>query len=393
MQACGMICEFNPFHNGHAYLIDTVKKSLGLPILCVMSGNFTQRGEPAMWEKSLRAQWAISCGADLVLELPFPFCSASAEGFAHAGIHLLQRLGVCTHFAFGSECADLERLQRAAAALDGDAMRLAHKLQTDCPALSLARARTLAVQALAGQDAAVPLTSPNDILAVEYLRANQMRAKQSGTPPLIPLAVQRKGAQHGSSVPSGSVASASYLRRSFTRSRTAGEWEGSPFLPDAVNLNGERAEQARLDPASPCYETALLANLCLMHPEELSRFAGITGGFEFVLHRGALASHSLNELFAQCRSKSVTDAKIRRSILYCYFRVTQEQLSVLPQYTVPLAFSETGALLLREIHAAAQIPVVSRGADAKHDPTTHRQYTFSQSSDHVLRTLCKVQKI
>ena len=115
----GIVAEYNPFHNGHARLIEQTRARLGAdcPVVCVMSGDFVQRGSPAVYSKFARAEAAARCGADLVLELPLPWALSSAEGFARGAVGLLGGLGVVTHLSFGSECGELEPLQRVAEAL------------------------------------------------------------------------------------------------------------------------------------------------------------------------------------------------------------------------------------------------------------------------------------
>ena len=115
----GIVAEYNPFHNGHARLIEQTRAQLGAvcPVVCVMSGDFVQRGSPAVYSKFARAEAAVRCGADLVLELPLPWSLSSAEGFARGAVGLLGSLGVVTHLSFGSECGELDPLQRVAEAL------------------------------------------------------------------------------------------------------------------------------------------------------------------------------------------------------------------------------------------------------------------------------------
>ena len=113
MQLCGIICEFNPFHNGHKYLIEQAKKITGETIICLMSGNFVQRGDPAIQEKYIRAKNAVFCGADIVLELPTIYACSNAENFAFGSIKTLKALNV-KHLAFGIENTNIETLQKIA---------------------------------------------------------------------------------------------------------------------------------------------------------------------------------------------------------------------------------------------------------------------------------------
>lgn len=117
MNAIGIICEYNPFHLGHARMLEGLRRQYDAPLVCAMSGNFVQRGDAAVAHKHARGEMAVRCGADLVLELPTPWAMASAERFADGGVALLTSTGVVSHLAFGSECGDLTALQAAEAAL------------------------------------------------------------------------------------------------------------------------------------------------------------------------------------------------------------------------------------------------------------------------------------
>ena len=191
MNICGIICEYNPFHNGHRYMIEAVRDKLGddCAVVCAMSGDFVQRGEAAIFSKHDRARAAVAGGADLVLELPLPWCMAPAETFARGGVGLLAATGVVTHLAFGSESGDLAALEKTARALlDPDLEPLLkEELAAGQP---YAAARQRAVERLTGEGADV-LARPNDILAVEYLKAMYQKGIN-----LIPLAVPRMGAEH-----------------------------------------------------------------------------------------------------------------------------------------------------------------------------------------------------
>ena len=197
MKVNGIVAEYNPFHNGHAYQMQHAKEATGADYtIVVMSGNFMQRGAPALLDKFTRAKMALECGADLVLELPICYAASSAEFFAKGSVALFDKLGVTTNLCFGSECGNAAKLQRAAKAL----------LRADFPdvlreelakGLSFAAARESAARALIGEDAAV-LREPNDILGVEYCKA----LLQSGST-IAPLAILRKVVGHNGGAAKG----------------------------------------------------------------------------------------------------------------------------------------------------------------------------------------------
>ena len=169
MTVAGIICEFNPLHSGHAYLMAQLRQHGADAVVCAMSGNFVQRGEPALVNKLSRGEMAVDCGADLVLELPVLWAMATAERFAEGGVSLLARTGVVDTLLFGSESGDLAALRAAAEGLDSPAFtRALRDRQED--GVTFAAARQQALGTLPGVDASL-LAQPNNILAVEYLRA------------------------------------------------------------------------------------------------------------------------------------------------------------------------------------------------------------------------------
>ena len=206
MKICGVVAEYNPFHNGHARHLAETRRRLGeqTAIVCAMSGNYVQRGDLAILEKYRRAQAAAQCGADLVLELPLPACLCSASGFAWGAVSLLDALGCVTHLSFGAEHADLSCLQRAAELSQCEENEI---LQQGLSAgLSYAAAMQQAVTA-ADPEAGALLSSPNNTLAVEYLSALQTLHSI-----IEPIAIKRIGGAHDSTDTPDNLPSASYLR-------------------------------------------------------------------------------------------------------------------------------------------------------------------------------------
>ena len=202
MKIVGIIAEYNPFHDRHARHIAASRKLAGgdAAVVCAMSGDFVQRGEAAVFSKFARAEAAIKGGADLVLELPLPWCMSSAEGFARGGVGLLGALGCVDYLSFGAEYADVKTLSTVATMLMDPSLDAAirEELKTG---VSYAAARQAAIARDIGSLAQI-LEAPNNILAVEYLKAiYQQRLRME------PLAIEREGPEHDG------VGSASELRR------------------------------------------------------------------------------------------------------------------------------------------------------------------------------------
>ena len=207
MRVFGIICEYNPFHCGHKWQLDELRRRNGTEecgIVCAMSGEFVQRGDFAIERAHARAEAAVRGGADLVLELPLPWSIASAEGFARGGVGVLSATGIVDTLAFGSECGETEKLRRAAEALlrKDFSERLRDELSKG---MSFAAARESAARTLIGEDAGV-LAEPNDILGVEYCKA----LLQSGSTITL-LAMERRAVGHNEGAAEG-FASASYIR-------------------------------------------------------------------------------------------------------------------------------------------------------------------------------------
>lgn len=348
MSVAGIICEFNPFHRGHAYLLEQVRRQGASAIVCAMSGNFVQRGEGALVNKLARAEMAVRCGADLVLELPTPWAMATAETFASGGVALLHRAG-CQRIAFGSECGDAAALQRAADTL------LLPELQEDIRAalasgITYAAARQQAVQTRLGSGAEV-LRQPNDTLAVEYLKA----CRRQGVD-ITPLVIPRVGAGHHESAAEG-IASASHIRALLRQGETETALAFMP--PEAAEILRRELAAGRVADMSRV-ERAVLARLRQLDEAAL---AACDGGGEGLYHRvydAVRRCTTLESLLAEAKTKRYTAARIRRMVLAAWLGLEP------PPETVPylrvLAANGTGRALLRQLRDGGA-PVLTKAAD------------------------------
>ena len=196
MLTAGIIAEFNPFHNGHKYLIDRARAMGADTVVVVMSGDFVQSGEPAVCSKEIRTRMALECGADLVLLLPAVYSTASAEGFAFGGVSLLEALGIVDILVFGCETDDVSELMKISDILDDEPEEFKKQLKINLSnGLSFPRARAAALKYITGSDEmAFLLSSPNAILAIEYLKALKKLSSK-----IRPVAVKRFMAEHASS--------------------------------------------------------------------------------------------------------------------------------------------------------------------------------------------------
>lgn len=348
MNVTGIICEFNPFHLGHAYLFSQLRQEGAEAIVCAMSGNFVQRGETALMDKRSRGEMALVCGADLVLELPTPWAMATAEIFARGGVQLLRMAG-CTHIGFGSECGDAALLQTVADTLLSPSLQ--QEVRTELAAgVTYAAARQRAVQSRLG-DKAAALGRPNDTLAVEYLKACRGYAAD-----MTPTAIRRVGAAHDSG-PAAQYASASHIRQ---LARQGAAEEACGYMPQkaAAILRRELAAGRVTD--MRYVERAILSRLRQLHETELMAYDGGGEGLYHRMYDAIRRGTSLEGLLADAKTKRYTAARLRRMVLAAWLGL-EHTPETLP-YARVLAANETGRQLLRQMRKREQ-PVLTKAAD------------------------------
>lgn len=349
MAALGMICEWNPFHLGHAWLLRELKRRYGLPVVCVMSGNFVQRGEPAIAEKRARAEMALRCGADVVFELPTVWAMATAERFARGGAALLRRTGVVTQMAFGSECGDAAALMRVAACLDGEDFRAALQRRL-AGGETFAVCRERAAAELLGEADAALLREPNNILGIEYCRA--LRGSGIGV-----VTLPRTGARHDGAA-SGGIASASEIRRLLHEGQTE---RAMAFLPpEAAEVLRREMAQGRAPVTLANCERAVLAKLRTLREEEFLPYDGGGEGLYRRVYRAVRAGTSLEEILALAKTKRYPMARLRRMLLAAWLEVPQPPEEV--PYLRLLGAGKDGRLLLRQMQRSG-VPVLTKPAD------------------------------
>lgn len=345
MAAVGIVCEYNPFHLGHEKQLRMARERLGgsTPVVCLMSGNFVQRGAPALFDKTVRARAAVECGASLVLELPVTCALSSAEGFARGAVEIFDRLGAVDTLCFGSETGDAAALVRAAEAMTAPVFTQALRLAlTD--GLSYPAARQRALEETLGDGAL--LTSPNDILAAEYCKALFERRSR-----IRPLAVRREGGYHDET-PDAENPSATAVRASLLRGEG---WR--QLVPEAAAAVYDGA--ARYTLASG--ERAVLARLRGMPEAEWAQLPFGSEGLWSKLRRAVQTEHSVEDILCTAKSKRYPRTRLQRMLMCGYLGITQADLARPRTYVRVLAFDERGRALLRRMRQSAAICVINAG--------------------------------
>lgn len=371
------MAEFNPFHNGHKYLVDSIKQSENDVVVAVMSGNFVQRGEPAVLDVNKRTKMALDCGVDLVLSLPFPYCSATAEKFALSGVTVLDSLNCLHSLAFGSESNNKEILLNCAENLRTKEFNsLVSNLVES--GVSFPTAREQAVKELFGEKQSELLQKSNDILGVEYAKALlELNSNLDIT------TIKRTGAEHDSKEGTKNIRSASLIR---TVIEDLAEVEN--FVPnESLNVLKDAIENKKIIDYSK-YELSLLFKLRTMSVEELRTLPDVNEGLEYRIYDAVRNSTSNNELLEKIKTKRYTLSRIRRILLFAYLGVTKELLETPVPYIRVLGFNEKGALLLKQCKEKANLPVITRSADLKNLDENGKKIFELECKARDLYSLC-----
>ncbi len=373
MKLTSVICEYNPFHMGHAYQLSEMKKCGA--VVAVMSGSFTQRGTPAVLSKYERAKIAVLCGADLVLELPFPFSSARADIFGAAGVKILSSLGCVDEICFGSETGDITHLIEAEARFSSSAFQNAlAKTLSENRNISHRAAMSAVYQTLYGADSA--LTGSNDILALSYLSA--LREQKSA---ITPTTVKRIGETYNGE--GEGFSSATSIREmlkngDFETIKTAVPPESAKILIKSAK-NGEICDENRL-----FSHFALLART---REEFLREIPDIPAELAFRMIKSAKTAKNTEEFLSFAQTKLYSRSRIRRGMLYATVGVKKEDFDKV-LYTTVLAANKTGREILSHIRKTAQIPIITKPADAANfGEDVSRAFSLSARADSVWELL------
>ncbi|MBQ8254534.1 MAG: nucleotidyltransferase family protein [Clostridia bacterium] len=362
MKTVAIICEYDPFHLGHKKQIDLVREQIGADttIISVMSGSTVQRGRLAIYPKHLRAEAAIKNGSDLVLELPYPYCSSSAEHFARGAVGLISDLGGVDILAFGSENGNLSELSRAADVIRSDEYLSAIRENGKNGHIKSAEE---IFRSLSGDG--FP-TTPNDILAVEYIAA--LKDENCG---ILPYTYKREEGY-----------SASRSRELIYSGSDASE-----MIPDSAISVFEKCVPTDIS----AYEAVALHTIRMSDAEVLSSYYGMNGGVAGLIKSNAENESSLDGLISSCVNKSYTAARIRRAILSSVLGLKAETVKERPLFTNLLAASTKGREYLNKIRKTSSIEIVTKPSGGLDLPENARkQFELSLRADKLM-ALCRCE--
>ncbi|WOC33273.1 MULTISPECIES: tRNA(Met) cytidine acetate ligase [Caproicibacterium] len=353
MRLAVIIAEYNPFHKGHAALVQAVRRAGATHVAAVMSGCFVQRGDAACLSKWARTRQALACGVDLVAELPVPWAVSGAECFARGGVALADALGADV-LAFGSECGNAAALQRLAGLLCGSAAGEAlHGYLSQGMAFAAARER--AVANLAGEKAAVLLRQPNNILGIEYCKAMQAQHTQMAC-----FTVSRQGAAHDS--PAESPTPSASRVRSLLES--GGVWETALPAASAAVVRTELA-QGRAPASLQQVERAVLYCLRTLPEAAYHALPDVSEGLENRLRSAARCAGSMEELYAAAKTKRYSHARIRRLALSAFLGLREKDAVGTPPYLRILGFGAQGRAVLARAAQKGALPLLTRTSDSR----------------------------
>ena len=371
MRAVGIICEYNPYHAGHARQLSAARREAQADVvIAVMSEHTTQRGELATADGYVRAKAALRCGADLVIGLPFPYSSAPAEFFALGGVRILDALGADA-LHFGSESGDINALKTAADRLYAPMfLETLTRHQQANPACGVMQSRAAVYEQCYGE--ALPDGS-NDLLAMAYLAA--LDTTQSK---MKPLTIRRRGQAYNDSVTPmvGQYPSATALRALW---QTGGLESLRAHLPSPVLETLEDAMAQQLAPLNAERLTpAILAFYRTADAEALSSCADVDQGLAARLIEAARSSTTLPELFNKAATKRYTTARLRRAVLFGLCGVRPEHLRTPPAYVRLLAASRAGCEYLSSIRKVCPLPILTKPSDVPSSSEAKRQRVIEE---------------
>lgn len=366
----GIIGEYNPFHNGHLYHLEQSKKMTGANYtVAIISGNFTERGSTALIDKWSRAEVALKCGIDLVIELPVLYSTSSAENFADGAIKILNSLKVVDYVSFGAETSDIDILTDIADVLHTEPKQFKNILSGELDkGISFPKARENALLTyLNNKKYLNVLSSPNNILGIEYIKALKKYKSR-----IQPISIARFEAGYNDNFYSGNIASATAIRNIVKN----GGFDILKKLlpPPSYDILIRNLKQGNIIPDLSVFEKQIIYNLRKMTISEIAQLPDVSEGLEFAIKNSANSCNTLVELLDNIKSKRYTSTRIQRILLYSLLGITKKDMElskkVVP-YVRVLGFNERGKFIISEVAKANPkleiVTSVKRFSDTTHN--------------------------
>ena len=367
MKIAGVIAEYNPFHNGHQYHLEQTRALTGADfIIAVISGDFMQRGIPALINKYARAEMTLQNGADLVLELPAVYATGSAEFFAMGAISLLDKLGSVDSLCFGSECGSLKSLSRIASTLCEEPEEYRFLLQKELKkGYSFPKARSMALQSFLSEcPDDIDLISPNNILGIEYLKALFNRNSS-----IVPLTIQRQGSGYHESALNGSMpfSSASAIRSSIDSCASLSNIER--HVPSSVFHLLQTSYGKNFPINSGDFSLMLKYRLLLESENGFTRYQDVSPALSDKVKKNLYDYESFEQFCSLLKSKEITHSRLSRSLIHILLGLTSARMEEYAEkdyvfYARILGFRREAAPLFGILKANSSVPLISKLADA-----------------------------
>lgn len=356
----GIIAEYNPFHNGHLYHINESKKAVNADyVVAIISGNFVQRGDTSLVDKWSKTEMAIKNGVDLVIELPLLYSISSAENFAEGGIKMLNSFNIVDYISFGSELCDVNTLNEFADVLFHEPKEFVSVLNHELSkGFSYPKARENALLMYLNdiRKYANILSSPNNILAIEYLKALK-KYKSS----IVPVSINRNKVDYNSTEIVDGFASATAIRKI---AMTNDVWSLRQAMPkSSFDIMYDCLRSGKTVSSLAKFEKEIIYNLRRMSISEIANLPDVSEGLEYSIKNAANSCNTIEELISIIKSKRYTTTRLRRILVYCLLGITkkdmQDSRKVTP-YVRVLGFNEKGKELLSGIsHANPKLDIVT----------------------------------
>ena len=376
----GIIAEYNPFHNGHLYhLLKSKEEAKADGVIAVIGGNFTQRGEASIVDKWTKAEMALANGVDLVIELPTLYATSSAENFADGAIKILNSLKIVDTLSFGTETEDLNKLNIVANVLYNEPKEYKELLDESLKTgKSFPKAREEAiVKYLNEKTYSNIMSSPNNILGIEYLKALKKHKSK-----IKPMCIKRKDAGHLSLEYTGEVASATAIRNLIKKNKMK---DVKTFMtPSSYTILVDELKKGHFVYDIAQFENIMIYNLRRMSVEQIANLPDVSEGLENLLKKAANSCNTIAEFVNIVNSKRYTQTRIMRILLYALLNITKKDMAISKKYNPyirVLGCNEKGKQMLSEIAKANPKATIVTSVKRFMDNNLNKNFNIMMNKD------------